>query len=39
MKAIRIEESGGPETVRLRNPGLPDLGPGEVHVKLCAAGP
>ena len=38
MKAIRIEEYGGPETLRLRNLELPDPGPGEVHVKLCAAG-
>jgi NADPH:quinone reductase len=38
MKAIRIEEYGGPETLRLRNFELPDPGPGEVHVKLRAAG-
>jgi NADPH:quinone reductase-like Zn-dependent oxidoreductase len=38
MKAIRIEEYGGPETLRLRNLELPDPGPGEVRVKLCAAG-
>jgi NADPH:quinone reductase len=38
MKAIRIEEYGGPETLRLRNLELPDPRPGEVHVKLCAAG-
>ena len=38
MKAIRIEEYGGPETLRLRNLELPDPGPGEVHVKLHAAG-
>lgn len=38
MKAIRIEEYGGPETLRLGNLELPDPGPGEVHVKLCAAG-
>jgi NADPH2:quinone reductase len=38
MKAIRIHEYGGPETLRLRNMELPDLGPGEVHVKLQAAG-
>jgi NADPH:quinone reductase len=39
MKAIRIEEYGGPETLRLRNLELPDPGPGEVHVTLRAAGP
>src|SRR5262245_39470105 len=38
MKAIRIEEHGGPENLRLRNLELPDLGPGEVRVKLRAAG-
>jgi len=38
MKAIRIEEYGGPETLRLGNLELPDPGPGEVHVKLRAAG-
>ena len=38
MKAIRIEEYGGPEILRLSNLELPDLGPGEVHIKLLAAG-
>ena len=38
MKAIRIEEHGGPENLRLRNLELPDPGPGEVRVKLRAAG-
>ena len=38
MKAIRIEEYGGPETLRLGNLELPDPGPAEVRVKLCAAG-
>src|SRR5499426_2497671 len=38
MKAIRIEEYGGPEKLRLRNLELPDPGPGEVHVDLRAAG-
>jgi NADPH2:quinone reductase len=38
MKAIRIEEYGGPETLRLGNLELSDPGPGEVHVKLHAAG-
>jgi NADPH:quinone reductase len=39
MKAIRIEEYGGPETLRLGKLELPDPGPGEVYVKLRAAGP
>jgi NADPH:quinone reductase len=39
MKAIRIEEYGGPETLRLRNLELPDPGPGEAHVTFRAAGP
>ena len=39
MKAIRVEEYGGPETLRLHNLELSDPGPGEVHVKLHAAGP
>jgi NADPH2:quinone reductase len=38
MKAIRVEAYGGPETLRLRHLELPDPGPGEVHVKLRAAG-
>lgn len=38
MKAIRVEEYGGRETLRLRNLELPNPGPGEVHVKLRAAG-
>jgi len=38
MKAIRIEEYGGPETLQLCNLELPDPGPDEVHVKLRAAG-
>ena len=37
-KAIRVEEYGGPETLRLRNVELPDPGPDEVHLKLRAAG-
>ena len=37
MKAIRIEEYGGPENLRLRNLELPDPGPGEVHINLRAA--
>jgi hypothetical protein len=38
MKAIRIEEYGGPETLRLRNLELPEPGTGEVRVSLRAAG-
>src|SRR5215813_7381928 len=38
MKAIRIEEYGGPENLCLRNLELPDPGAGEVYVKLRAAG-
>src|SRR5262245_19652544 len=38
MKAIRIEEYGGPETLWLGKLELPDPGPGEVRVKLRAAG-
>src|SRR5262249_37940630 len=38
MKAIRIEEYGGPETLRLGTLELPNLGPGEVQVKLRASG-
>src|SRR5262249_9144809 len=38
MKAMRVEEYGGPETLRLRNLELPDPGPGEVRVTLHAAG-
>jgi len=38
MRGIRIEEYGGPERLRLRSLELPDPGPGEVRVKLRAAG-
>src|SRR5262249_31080842 len=38
MQAIRVEAYGGPETLRLRHLEWPDPGPGEVHVKLGAAG-
>src|SRR5215813_7201630 len=38
MKAIRIEEYGGPETLRLGTLELPNPGPGEVRIKLHAAG-
>jgi NADPH2:quinone reductase len=38
MKAIRVEEHGGPETLRLCSLELPDPGPGEVRVEVRAAG-
>src|SRR5262245_41734508 len=38
MKAIRVEEYGGGETLRLRNVNLPDPRRGEVRVGLRAAG-
>jgi NADPH:quinone reductase-like Zn-dependent oxidoreductase len=37
MKAIRIEEYAGPETLRLGNLELRDPRPGEVRVKLRTA--
>jgi NADPH:quinone reductase len=38
MKAVRIEENGGPEVLRFREIELPEPGPGEVIVGLHAAG-
>jgi NADPH:quinone reductase len=38
MKIIRIDEYGGPEVMRLREIELPEPGPGEVRVRLHAAG-
>jgi NADPH2:quinone reductase len=38
MKAIRIDEYGGPEVLRLREVELPEPGPGEVRIRLRAAG-
>jgi NADPH2:quinone reductase len=38
MKAVRIEENGGPEVLRIREIELPEPGPGEVIVGLHAAG-
>jgi NADPH:quinone reductase len=38
MKAIRIDSHGGPEVLRLQDVELPQPGPGEVRVRLCAAG-
>jgi NADPH:quinone reductase-like Zn-dependent oxidoreductase len=38
MKVIGIDEYGGPEVLRLREIKLPEPGPGEVRVRLHAAG-
>jgi NADPH:quinone reductase len=38
VKVIRIDEYGGPEVLRLREIDLPEPGPGEVRVRLHAAG-
>jgi NADPH2:quinone reductase len=38
MKIVRIDEYGGPEVLRLREIELPEPGPGEVRVRLHAAG-
>ena len=38
MKAIRIENNGGPEVLTLVDIPAPEPGPGEVRVKLTAAG-
>ncbi len=38
MKAIRIDGFGGPEALRLAEVGEPSPGPGEIVVRLCAAG-
>lgn len=38
MKAIRIEEFGGPSVLRLAEIPTPEPGPGEVRVRLHAAG-
>jgi NADPH2:quinone reductase len=38
MKAIRIESHGAPEVLRLRDVEKPQPGPGEVRVRLRAAG-
>ncbi|GAB4544440.1 MAG: quinone oxidoreductase [Anaerolineae bacterium] len=38
MKAIRVHEYGGPEVLRYEEVPLPEPGPGEVRVKIEAAG-
>ncbi len=38
MKAIRVHEGGGPEVLRLEEVGDPSVGPGEVLVRMKAAG-
>ncbi len=38
MKAIRIEQYGGPEVLRLQDIPIPDPGPGEVLVRMVHAG-
>jgi NADPH2:quinone reductase len=38
MKAIRVHEYGGPESLSYEEMPLPEPGPGEVRVKLAAAG-
>ncbi|WP_327584433.1 zinc-binding dehydrogenase [Nonomuraea sp. NBC_00507] len=38
MRAVRIDEFGGPEVLRLVEVPVPDAGPGEVLVRIAAAG-
>ena len=38
MKAIRVNEPGGPEVLSYEDVDVPDPGPGEVRVKLAASG-
>lgn len=38
MKAIQVHQPGGPEALQLEEIPLPEPGPGEVRVKLAAAG-
>ncbi len=38
MKAIRIEQFGGPETLKYEDVEMPEPGPGQARVKLAAAG-
>ncbi|HWA84970.1 MAG TPA: quinone oxidoreductase [Opitutus sp.] len=38
MRAIRIHETGGPEKLRLEDVPLPEPGPGEVRLRVEAAG-
>lgn len=38
MRAIRQHGNGGPETLRLERIALPEAGPGEVRIRVMAAG-
>ena len=38
MKAVRIHEFGGPEVLRYEDVPVPQPGPGEIRVKVIAAG-
>ena len=38
MKAIRVQETGGPEKLRIEDVAIPDPGPGQARVKVHAAG-
>ncbi len=38
MKAIRVQQTGGPEVLRLEDVDPPEPGPGEVRIRLEAAG-
>ncbi|HYO89324.1 MAG TPA: alcohol dehydrogenase catalytic domain-containing protein, partial [Candidatus Limnocylindrales bacterium] len=38
MKAIRVHETGEPAVMRLEEIAIPEPGPGQVRVKIAAAG-
>ena len=38
MKYIKIEEHGGPEVLKLDTMSVPEPGPGEVLIRVTAAG-
>jgi NADPH:quinone reductase len=38
VKAIRVEKHGGPEVLQLADLAVPEPGPGEVRIKVAAAG-
>lgn len=38
MRAIRVQELGGPEALRLDNVAVPEPGPGQIRVKVVATG-
>ncbi|MEO8323509.1 MAG: quinone oxidoreductase [Actinomycetota bacterium] len=38
MRAVRVHESGGPEVLRVDDIGVPEPGPGEIRVRIEAAG-